>query len=131
MSEEEKGMSIGEAVLMSIGVTIGIPVAVALSLAFIPFYIPVIVAACWSDRKAVPRPLVNQEELKDKCLKMTMQKMNKDVFIKYVIANYLPQLKKQIDHISNNIPRKIKGLETTGKRYAEQETEFKGDQRNV
>ncbi|KAH3734039.1 uncharacterized protein LOC127851083 isoform X2 [Dreissena polymorpha] len=110
-SEEELEMSIGGKVLIGVGLTIGIPVAVALGIALIPFTLPATIAVFWKRSKAIRRLLDHQEELKDECLKSVLQQANKDVFNKYVNEHHLPQLKKQMDYISNEIPRKIEGLE--------------------
>ncbi|KAH3735033.1 hypothetical protein DPMN_041493 [Dreissena polymorpha] len=103
-------MSIGGKVLVGVGLTIGIPVAAALGIALIPITLPASIAWLWNKSKAVTRLLANEEELKDECLNIVLQTIDKDVLNKYVKTMYLPQLQQQIDHISNEIPRKIKSL---------------------
>ncbi|KAH3734316.1 hypothetical protein DPMN_040755 [Dreissena polymorpha] len=103
-------MSTGGKVLIGVGLAIGIPVVVALGIALIPITLPATIAVFWKKSKAISRLLAHQEELKDECLKIMLKQANKDVFHKYVNEHYLPQLQKQMEYISNEIPRKIKGL---------------------
>ncbi|KAH3734362.1 hypothetical protein DPMN_040801 [Dreissena polymorpha] len=105
-SEEELELSIGEKVLLR---TIGIPVGIVPGTALMPIIIPAV--AIKELVKKTKTTTKTPDELKDTYLNSALHNLNKDACKQYVDNKYSPQFKTMFDHISKEIPRKIKGLE--------------------